>query len=166
MSDSDCDQNSATKTIDLKSLLLAKRAEHASLAKQIEERAFEGFENDLNGLLRAEKSEIENALASLNSNFSEQLAQVQKAAIVQTSRMLWMLKLPLLSTAITCLAMVALCLLWFQTENRERVRMSRWQDGEKTYLIVDDPTLQLCKVGSIDKPKTTTVVLQPCKPVE
>lgn len=169
MSDSDLREPSATKITDLKALLQTKRAEHASQVQKIEQQAFESFGNDLNGLLHDAKNAIANVLENHQAALREQETQIQKSTLIQTRRILWMLKLPLLLTATTCLVMIAFCLLWFRVENQERVRMSRWQEGGRTYLVVDDPSWRLCRMGTLDKSKTlktATVILQPCKPLE
>ena len=169
MNDSGSGGQSATKTIDLKARLRQMQTEHASRAQEIETEAFSNFELDLKTLLRAEAATFASGLESLNTAFNDQRMRLREEILLETSRLLWMVRLPLIFIALTCVAMMGLCLTWFSIQRQERVRLSPWEQDGKRYLIVDDPGWKLCQAGHIEKGSastTDTIILQPCKPLE
>jgi hypothetical protein len=171
MNDSGSGVQSATKTIDLKARLQQMKTQHTSRAREIETEAFASFELDLKTLLRAEAATFASGLESLNTAFNDQRMRLREEILLETNRLIWMVRLPMILTALTCVAMLGFCLAWFSIQRQERVRMSPWEQDGKRYLIVDDPAWKLCQAGHIEKgsgsgSKTDTIILQPCKPLE
>jgi hypothetical protein len=145
------------------------QAQHTNRAQEIETEAFENFEKGLTHLLAVEKSTFESYLEALKLLYSEQQKLLRVRIATETTRVLWLLRVPFLMIVLASLLTVGVLLTWFRIQDLHRVRMSPWKDNGKSYLIVDDPTWSKCLMGKIQGPppsKTTTVVLQPCKPVE